>query len=357
MKSLYQAVARSLADQEPVIMATVVASQGSTPRKAGAKMAIFKDGTTMGSVGGGVVEAAVARAAGEFWSQGGALIKDYNLEQSGGSPTGMICGGEQRVLLALIRPGGAEQDIFRTLAGQGRETAPRYLVACLAGQGPRFAEARVGVMDGQGAVSGFSPDPAARDALQQALAEGSWPCFRQWAGGACFVEKAVSQGTVYIFGSGHVARPTLALAAKVGFETVVLDDRPDFANSTHFPESDRITVLETFDDALPNLSIDDDAYLILVTRGHAMDQNLLEQALATPAAYIGMIGSRKKIAACFGNLRKRGWQERDLDRVYTPIGLDIGSDTPEEIAVSIVAELIQVRARLAGKKFRNDKTE
>jgi xanthine dehydrogenase accessory factor len=126
----------------------------------------------------------------------------------------------------------------------------------------------------------------------------------------------------------------------------VLDDREQFANRDNFPWADEVIVLKDFHHALEDVQIADDAYVVIVTRGHAYDQCVLEQVLATPATYIGMIGSRTKVALCFQTLAEKGIGRDQLARVHAPIGLKIGSETPEEIAVSIVAQLIHVRSRV-----------
>jgi xanthine dehydrogenase accessory factor len=130
----------------------------------------------------------------------------------------------------------------------------------------------------------------------------------------------------------------------LGFFTVVIDDRPEFASQERFPTADRLVVPSSFDDVVPSLEIDEESYVVIVTRGHAHDTNVLRQVLRTPAVYIGMIGSKTKVAGAFQTLREEGFTSADLERVHAPIGLSIGAETPEEIAISIAAQLIQVRA-------------
>jgi xanthine dehydrogenase accessory factor len=149
--------------------------------------------------------------------------------------------------------------------------------------------------------------------------------------------------TVFIFGCGHISTCLAPLAKTVGFHVVVTDDRPMFANRERFPEADEI-VVAPFTEVFNRLKIDESAYLVIVTRGHLYDGAVLEQALQTSPRYIGMIGSQKKIGTLYANLMKRGISRDLLRGVHAPIGLDIGAETPEEIAISIVAELIQVRA-------------
>jgi xanthine dehydrogenase accessory factor len=157
-----------------------------------------------------------------------------------------------------------------------------------------------------------------------------------------FVEPVVSDPVLYVFGAGHVSRQIVPLASRVGYQVVVIDDRADFADSSHFPEARDIYQLP-FEEVMDRLSIHELSYLVIVTRGHMHDKNVLAQALKTKAGYIGMIGSSRKRNIIYEKLLEEGFTEKDLSRVHSPIGLDIGAETPEEIAVSIVAELIEVR--------------
>ena len=154
----------------------------------------------------------------------------------------------------------------------------------------------------------------------------------------------MAAGTVYLFGAGHVSLQTAILAKRVGFETVVLDDRMEFANRCRFSDADDVRVLASFEQAFEGLEIHADSYLVILTRGHLHDKTVLQQALKTPAGYIGMIGSRKKRDAVYRALEKEGFSSADFEKVHCPIGLSIGAQSPEEIAVSIVAEMIHARS-------------
>lgn len=145
-----------------------------------------------------------------------------------------------------------------------------------------------------------------------------------------------------VLGGGHIAIPLAQMGKLLNFEVTVIDDRPSFANPGRFPEAD-VVVCQDFKGALRELEIDNNTYVIIVTRGHRYDQTCLEELLNKPqAAYLGMIGSRRKVATIMSNLQEEGYRQDLLDRVYTPIGLDIGAQSPEEIAVSIMAEIIMV---------------
>ena len=156
------------------------------------------------------------------------------------------------------------------------------------------------------------------------------------------LEPIFAEPTVYIFGAGHVSQQLAPLAKKVHFKVVVIDDREMFANRERFPDVDEVIVSE-FERCFDQLNIDDSSYIVIVTRGHLYDGFVLEQAVKTNARYIGMIGSKKKIQTLYQTFDGEGVSKETLNRVYAPIGLDINSETPEEIAVSIVAQLIKVR--------------
>jgi xanthine dehydrogenase accessory factor len=155
-------------------------------------------------------------------------------------------------------------------------------------------------------------------------------------------EPILSEPTVYVFGAGHVSQQLAPLAKRVSFKVVVIDDREMFANHERFPEADKIIVSE-FEKCFDKLHIDGSSYIVIVTRGHLYDGFVLEQAVKTDARYIGMIGSKKKIHTLYQNLIRKGMAKETFDRVYAPIGIDINSETPEEIAISVVAQLIKVR--------------
>lgn len=157
-----------------------------------------------------------------------------------------------------------------------------------------------------------------------------------------FVEPILTP-VVYLFGAGHVSLAVSRVAACAGFRVVVLDDRAAFADPERFPDASQVEVLPSFDQALSNVALTLDAYLVIVTRGHQHDELVLRQVLAEPVAYLGLIGSRAKLARLLGKLESEGVDPEKLARVRGPIGLDIGARSPEEIAVAIVAEMVAVR--------------
>jgi xanthine dehydrogenase accessory factor len=148
---------------------------------------------------------------------------------------------------------------------------------------------------------------------------------------------------LYVFGAGHVSRHIVPLAVTVDFKVVVIDDREEFADVCHFPDAKEVRQC-LFEGVMESLAVDESSFLVIVTRGHMHDKNVLAQALRSKAGYIGMIGSDRKRKIIYEKLLEEGFTEEDLSRVHSPIGIDIGAETPEEIAISIVGELIKVRA-------------
>ena len=156
------------------------------------------------------------------------------------------------------------------------------------------------------------------------------------------VEPILAQPTLYIFGAGHVSFSISKIAKMVGFKVVVVDDRAEFANKNRFPEADEI-VAEDFSDIFSKLKINRSSYIVIVTRGHKFDEEVLEWAVRSEANYVGMIGSKKKKEDIFSSLQSKGISKELLEDVHAPIGMDIHAETPEEIAVSIMAEVIKSR--------------
>jgi len=168
-----------------------------------------------------------------------------------------------------------------------------------------------------------------------------------------YIEPIVPAPRAYIFGGGHISLFVAKIGKMMGFEVVVIDDRPQFANRERFPDADEV-IAEEFEFALPKLKVNRSHYLVIVTRGHAYDLEVLEWAVKTQARYVGMIGSRRKIQIVYTSLKEKGIPPEALERVHAPIGLDIGALTPEEIAVAIVAEMIKERRRGKEEKRKKD---
>ncbi|UCC69242.1 MAG: XdhC family protein, partial [Armatimonadota bacterium] len=211
---------------------------------------------------------------------------------------------------------------------------------------PRGKQARKLALTSDDDLLGTTEDPALDNTLRhlarQARAEQR-PAFIEDPILA-HLDPLLPHPSLLIFGAGHISLSLAHMADLIGFRVTVTDDREEFANPQRFPGADRILVTSV-PEAFAQLSINDNTYLVAVTRGHEMDEEVVAHALHTPARYLGMIGSKRKVARILDRLRARGFSEDDLARLHAPIGLDINAETVEEIAVSILAQLIAVRRR------------
>lgn len=335
MRHVLDKLISALERGEPAVLGAIVRRSGSAPRTSGARMLVLADGTLVGSVGGGAVEGACHARAKELFVNSNAYAElSFELSASAAAEEGMICGGAVSVLLHTVEP--AEVARFQQLRGYYRAGERPVLLTML----PH------GDMPPRLLTLGPGEDSDVPDELKAKVSGRNrrTPFSISHGGQEIFVEPLVHPGTVHLVGAGHVALATAHLAAYAGFEVVVMDDRPEFASAERYPQARQVRVLENFDTCLPKLGSDD--YVVIVTRGHLHDRDVLAQALRTKAGYIGMIGSSKKRKAVYASLQREGFTETDLERVYSPIGLAIGADTPAEIGVSIVAELVKVRAEM-----------
>jgi xanthine dehydrogenase accessory factor len=253
----------------------------------------------------------------------------------------MICGGSADVLIAYVPAG---DPVLTEVCTALREAAAGQRRAWLFTVLPAGAGGAVEhcLLRDDDTIVGVRPcEPARlRTAVGKIAVHGTT---KLPDGREVLVETLDPPVTIIICGAGHVGRALAPVAALAGWRTVVLDDREEFANPQRFPGA-QIVLLSSFDGALSRVAVDDQSYIVIVTRGHTHDMNVLEQALRTPARYVGLMASRTKRKRITDHLREAGFGDDDLARVHSPIGLAIGAETPAELAVSIVAEMIQVRA-------------
>jgi xanthine dehydrogenase accessory factor len=346
MKPIAEAADRFIDNQQEFVLATIVSRHGSTPRTAGTRMIVSREGRGVGTIGGGLLEARVMKKAGEVFSTRRSEVIPFDLSHTEVAGMDMICGGQLEVLLEFISPSGPEVDVFKRWREALSIADPCLFLAVLQFSGRQVDRIDHCLVKAGQVVCGNCPlkPPVLQELVR---AHSGATCVRTVSMGEAMIviDPVLKAETVYLFGAGHVAQPTARLATFVGFRVRVVDDRAEFANAERFPEAEEVRVATDFDSALEGFAIDRSAFIVIVTRGHLHDQTVLMQALRTEAAYIGMIGSRRKRDHIFNALLKQGFTEADLKRVHSPIGLDIDAETPEEIALSIVAELVHARAQ------------
>lgn len=330
MREFIRSVVHALEAGQSVELVSVVESSGSTPRGAGAMLAVFPDGTTSGTVGGGNVEYEATSLAKELLPRGENALRYFRFVQGDAASLGMVCGGDVRLHFHYLPAGDVGIiTILRDLLVATGENADTWLVRKLDGE---KVEA-FGLADRNGCRY-LERVPA--DLLKnKSIYQDGW-----------FSVPAVKAGRVYIFGGGHVSQALVPAIAAVGFRPVVYDDRPEFTAPELFPQAEA-TFCGSFEELAQHVTITPDDYVVIMTRGHQADYEVLTQTLRSRAKYLGCIGSKKKLALCRDRLLKAGFTAEEYAGVHAPIGLAIGAETPPEIAVSVTAELIAVRAGLA----------
>lgn len=318
---------RALEAGTPAELVAVTEASGSTPRGAGAMMAVFPGGRALGTIGGGNVEYEAQRLAGELLERGGCAVRRFRFVQGEAASLGMVCGGDVTVRFQYLPAGDAQiTAVLRDLLSAGN--LDTWLVLNL-------RSGAMGTADRNGFRHLEHPPEEAAPLLQgRPAAAGDWLAIPM-----------VRAGRVYIFGGGHVSRALVPAIAAVGFRPVVYDDRPEFADPALFPRAEAVLCGE-FTEISRHIALTGDDYVVIMTRGHQADYEVLTQTLRSGVRYLGCIGSRRKLALCRERLLAAGFGAEEYERVHAPIGLAIGAETPEEIAVSVAAELIAVRAGL-----------
>jgi xanthine dehydrogenase accessory factor len=330
----------------PLVLVSLISLQGSTPRHDGTKMVVGVDGKTYGTIGGSLIEAAAIKEAKNIISSQKSQIFSYELSGKDTTAPGMICGGKAEIILDYFSPTPDTQQF----ADEWLETIEKdkefFILTVYKNTGHSMDVIGHAIMDTECNISSGSQIlSSVALTLKPELHTVSKTSIFPLEEISVMIDRIRKLKTLYCFGAGHVAVPTARLASLAGFKVIVLDDRSEYTNAERFPDVDKTIVIKDFNHALDGLEIDSDSFIVIVTRGHQFDRQVLEQSLKTSAGYIGMISSKRKRAAIFEALMASGVTKERLDWVHSPIGLDIGAETPEEIAVSIIAELIQVRSR------------
>lgn len=343
MIEIYQACCELLQAGQAVVLATVFEAKGSAPRGAGARMLVRQDGSTGGTIGGGRLEHDAVQLAMTLFGKAESTVYSFDLTGSDVAGMDMICGGKGEVWLHFFSAGGGqEMAVCQAIKAVLASRRKAWLVTEIGG--PKAGlERQYALLEESDAVTG-SLQVAPALVREWAGQKASAAIFTEEHDGCRFlVEQIRPMRTVLLFGAGHVSQQVAPLCEKVGFRVVVLDDRAEYANRSRFTADTEIRVLDSFAE-WGGLMVDEGCYILILTRGHIHDKTVLGLALRTSAGYIGMIGSRRKRDKIYQALREEGASQQQIARVHSPIGLDIGAETPAELAVSIVGELIQVRA-------------
>lgn len=326
MREFFRTIVHALEAGQPAVLVSILSSGGSTPRGAGAMMAVFPDGSIAGTVGGGNVEYEAQKLSAQLLASGENLSRSFRFVQGDAASLGMVCGGDVTLHFQYLPAADpAAVSAFRSLIDSAARNTGVWLVR-------KLGKDAVTVL--RAATAADRDDPRIGRLLgdKPVLTEDGW-----------FSVPVERPGRVYLFGGGHVSQELVPVIARVGFRTVVYDDRLEFADPARFPHAVQ-TFCGDFSELGEKITVTPDDYLVIMTRGHQADYEVLTQVLRSGAKYIGCIGSRKKLSLCRDRLLKAGFTDAEYAAVHAPIGLAIGAETPEEIAVSIAGELIAVRA-------------
>ncbi len=355
MKEVIQGAVDTLRDGRPCVLATVVRTKGSTPQKAGAMLLVKDDGSGLGTLGGGCVEGDIWFAAKEMLRDGsGPEFKDYYLNEDIAARDGLVCGGTMYFYLEPLR----KLEDFLPLGDEILEAydggEPVSLATVV--NSPRHPD-RLGaklLLRADGMVSGTLGsevlDEPALEVARRIAEIGNTESISTEDGTEIFVEGFTTPPTLVMVGGGHVGKATADLAHLLGYRVYIVDDRPEFSNEARFPYAED-TIVIPYDQWSDQLSMNVNSFVVVATRGHRYDDMALESALRTRARYIGLLGSRRKTLMIYRRLMEQGISKDRIAEVYAPIGLNIGALTPEEIAVSIMSEVIMVRRGGDGGKM------
>lgn len=353
MKDIYLKIVELFETNRFAVLATLISVSGSSPRNPGTKMLVMDDGSFVGTVGGGALEAWVLEEAKKVLMSGFPLRINKSFDDGDSQSGDMACGGNADVYLEPVSPDNLNHlYLFKKLkditcrGGSGLLATVINAELWRMGQIPKMFIGSDG--DKTGSLLGIEEIESVLIArINEFLAQGkpgTMVC-RDEEGNQLdlFVEPITSDPILYLFGGGHISSELVPLANRVGFKVEVIDDRPEFAEKDNFPDAADVHHCP-FEGVMKKVPIDESSFIIIMTRGHSHDKTVLAQALNTNAKYVGMIGSKRKRSIIYSKLLEEGVTQETLDRVHSPIGIEINAETPEEIAVSIVAELIKVRS-------------
>jgi xanthine dehydrogenase accessory factor len=349
-KNIYPDVLSRLEQKIPLALATIIETKGSTPQIPGASALFSESGLLLGTLGGGIVEAAAQAKAIKCLPESRSLIHDIELEGVSVSAEEAICGGSVSILIDASPKDHTK--IFKVLTSSlcSRKagllatrilTKPDGNLSLMRHWLEHPVEKRDIDERGLARFSGAIDRavPSYKPALLRPGDEG-----KKSAEDLLFLEPLFPLPRLVIAGAGHIGQAVARLGKLLDFEVTIIDDRAEYASRERFPETDHI-VVDDIGRAVRDFPIGPDTYVVIVTRGHSHDAEALQACIRSPAVYLGMIGSRRKISLMREKFISEHWASAaEFDRVHSPIGLEIGSKTIEEIAVSIAAELVKVRS-------------
>ncbi|MFO0945852.1 MAG: XdhC/CoxI family protein [Planctomycetota bacterium] len=342
MREIFASLQEARRRGSSCVYCSVVETRGSTPQKAGAVMIVFPDGSQAGTLGGGCVEAEVRQHSLRLLDGSQPSLLTYTLDDNYGWDDGLICGGRMQFVAQPI-PAHAPVPYFDLLADLVLSGAGCTEAVVLDETRTSLPVGSRYLFDAKGNLISQLGEAACPEIIRAGVVDLSARPRPSSQGGVAYLP-ILPRCRLVIVGAGHVGQAVADLARQVDFDVTVIDDRETYANRQRFPFANEIVVGD-IGRTLKDFAVDPNTYCLIVTRGHSHDEEALYHLANKPARYLGMIGSRRKIRLIMEDLLKEGISEESLRKVHAPLGIDIGSQTVPEIAVSIVAQLIGHRNR------------
>jgi len=352
MKNLYAYLLDLLEAKKHIALGTIVDAKGSTPQVPGASAVFSSEGLLAGTLGGGILEGDAQRRTLNALNEGKSVLYDFNLEADITSEEGAICGGKVKILIDALPE--ESKKAFQEMKQSLLLRQPGLLTT-------RIGKSEGGILsisrswmrkERMDSPNLESPLFSHRENIDRAFSNGkpALLTLKKDIGDFLFLEPFLPLPQLIIAGAGHIGRAVAHIGNLLDFEVTVIDDRPGFANKENIPDADHI-IVDNIERAMKDLTFDENSFLVIVTRGHRNDAEALRPCIGSKAGYIGMIGSAKKISLMRKKFLEEGWATPEqFDRVHAPIGIDIGSKTVEEIAVSIAAQVVEVRSQMKNNR-------
>ena len=359
MKAVYNEAANLARQNREFVLATVVNTKGSTPQKPGASLLVRADGSTVGTLGGGCVEGDIWFAAKEALREHtGPIFKNYYLNEDIAARDGLVCGGSMFFYIEPFENSSEVSDLSNEIE-QAYEGGESLAIATVVNPKTLETGARIVIHEDGTTVGSLGTTDA--DAIAIKTANAVMPMGKAEhvvtdAGDEIFVAGFTSPATLVLVGGGHVNLQVAKVAQMLGFRVFVTDDRSEFANRERFPMAEETSVAP-YDKGLNAFHITKNTAIVIGSRGHHYDDLATELAVRTPATYVGLLGSKRKTVMIYEALLKRGITPERLKQVHSPVGLDLGGRTPEEIAVSIMAEIIAFRHDRPGGSMKIEEAQ
>jgi xanthine dehydrogenase accessory factor len=362
MKNIYVHLFNLLSEKKSLALVTIIETKGATPQVPGASAIFSEEGLLAGTVGGGLLEYEAQRKAVQAVKEKSPHLYEFHLDADISSEEGAICGGKAKILIDTYpeKHKGTFEKLNRSLL-QHKPGVLATFLQIISEEKTSISRFWIQINEKSKTLL-ESPLSFFQEEIKNAFVEGNPILLKAkkeiFPGEAkdtlLFLEPVFPLHQLVIAGAGHIGKAVAHLSSLLNFEVTVIDDRAEFASKENIPDADHIIVNDV-GKAIQNFPVSSDTFVVIVTRGHRHDADALRQCITSKAAYIGMIGSSRKIKLMRKNFLEKGWSSpQEFDRVHAPIGLEINSKTVEEIAVSIAAELVLIRSKLQNKARKGE---